>query len=110
MSGSVWGWVRANIGPGAVSPVLLLLVEGVGRLTSAAQLRQHLKTDTGGSVCDTCYGWREDSESLNSTLDRTLYGGRMIAYGAVRQLTMMLSRNAIAPYLHQRRQAPERAV
>lgn len=38
-------------------------------------LRQHVKTD-GDSVYDRCYGWREDSESLNNTLDRTLYRGR----------------------------------
>lgn len=29
----------------------------------------------GASVYDRCYGWREDSESLNNTLDRTPYGG-----------------------------------
>lgn len=80
----------------------------------AEHLRQHVKTDDGDSVYDRCYGWREDSESLNNTLDRTLYGGRMIAYSAVRQLTVMLGfalgRNAIAAYLHRRRLAPERAA
>jgi hypothetical protein len=56
----------------------------------AEHLRQHVKTDAGDSVYDRCYGWRKDAESLNNTLDRTLYGGRMIAYRAVRQLTVML--------------------
>jgi hypothetical protein len=80
----------------------------------AEHLRQHVKTDDGDSVYDRCYGWREDSESLNNTLDRTLYGGRMIAYAAVRQLTVMLGfalgRNAIASYLHRRRHPGERAA
>lgn len=77
----------------------------------AEHLRQHVKTDDGDSVYDRCYGWREDAESLNNTLDRTLYGGRMIAYSAARQLTVMLGfaldRNAIAAYLHRRRQQLE---
>lgn len=80
----------------------------------AEHLRQHIKTEDGDSVYDRCYGWREDSESLNNTLDRTLYGGRMIAYTAVRQLTVMLGfalgRNAIAAYLHRRRHPDERAA
>lgn len=80
----------------------------------AEHLRQHVKTEDGDSVYDRCYGWREDSESLNNTLDRTLYGGRMIAYSAVRQLTVMLGfalgRNAIAAYLHRRRHPDERAA
>ncbi|WP_233213495.1 hypothetical protein [Mycobacterium hubeiense] len=80
----------------------------------AEHLRQHVKTDDADSVYDRCYGWREDVESLNNTLDRTLYGGRMIAYGAVRQLTVMLGfavgRNAIAAYLHRRRHPEERAA
>jgi len=80
----------------------------------AEHLRQHVKTDTGDSVDDRCYGWREDAESLNNTLDRTLYGGRMIAHTAIRQLTVMLGfalgRNAIAAYLHRRRHPAERAA
>lgn len=72
-------------------------------------LRLHIKTDTGDSVYDRCYGWREDSESANNTLDRTLYGGRMIAYTATRQLSVMIGfaagRNAIARWLH--RQQPD---
>jgi hypothetical protein len=80
----------------------------------AEHLRQHVKTDAGDSVYDRCYGWREDSESLNNTLDRTLYGGRMVAYTALRQLTVMLGfalgRNAIAAYLHRRRHPEERAA
>ncbi|OBJ81400.1 hypothetical protein A9W97_02460 [Mycobacterium gordonae] len=80
----------------------------------AEHLRQHVKTDSGDSVYDRCYGWREDAESLNNTLDRTLYGGRMIAYSAVRQLTVMLGfalgRNAIAAFLHRRQHPDERAA
>jgi hypothetical protein len=80
----------------------------------AEHLRQHVKTDIGDSVYDRCYGWREDAESLNKTLDRTLSGGRMIAYTAVRQLTVMLGfalgRNAIADYLHRQRHPGERAA
>ncbi|EHM20668.1 hypothetical protein [Mycobacteroides abscessus] len=74
----------------------------------AEHLRQHTKTDTGDSVYDRCYGWREDAESLNNTLDRTLYGGRMTAHSPTRQHTVMigfaLGRNAIAHYLHRRSQ------
>jgi len=77
-------------------------------------LRQHIKTVDGDSVYDTWYGWREDAESLNNTLDRTLYGGRMIAFSSVRQLTLMLGfalgRNAIAAYLYRRRQPRELAT
>jgi hypothetical protein len=80
----------------------------------AEYLRQHVKTDDGGSVYDRCYGWREDSESLNNTLDRTPYGGRMIAYAVVRHMTVMLGfalgRNAIAAYPHRRRHPGERAA
>jgi hypothetical protein len=80
----------------------------------AEHLRQHVKTDTGDSVYDGCYGWREDSESLNNTLDRTLCGGCMIAYTAVRQLTVILGfalgRNAIAAHLHRRRQPEQGAA
>lgn len=73
-------------------------------------LRQHTKTDTGDSLYDRCYGWREDAESLNNTLDRTLYGGRMTAHTATRQHAVMigfaLGRNAIANYIHQRQAQP----
>jgi hypothetical protein len=59
-------------------------------------------------------GWREHAESLNNTLDRTLYGGRMIADTALRQITVILgfalARNAIAAYLHRRRHPAERAA
>ncbi|RIT40449.1 hypothetical protein [Mycobacteroides abscessus] len=71
-------------------------------------LRQFTKTDDGDSLYDRCYGWREDSESLNNTLDRTLYGGRITAHSATRQHGVMigfaLGRNAIAHYLYQRNQ------
>jgi hypothetical protein len=71
-------------------------------------LRQHTKTDEGISLYDRCYGWREDSESLNNTLDRTLDGGRMTAISASRQHRVMigfsLGRNAIASFTHQRQQ------
>ncbi|MDB2197602.1 hypothetical protein [Mycobacteroides abscessus] len=71
-------------------------------------LRQHTKTDEGHSLFDRCYGWREDAESLNNTLDRTLYGGRMTAHAKARQHGVMigfaLGRNAIAHYIHCRDQ------
>jgi len=74
----------------------------------AEHLRQFTKTEDGTSLYDRCYGWREDSESLNNTLDRTLYGGRMTAHSATRQHGVMigfaLGRNAIAAYLHQKQQ------
>lgn len=77
-------------------------------------LRSHTKTDEGDSLYDRCYGWREDAESLNNTLDRTLYGGRMTAHTATRQHSVMigfaLGRNAIANYLHQRQQQPATAA
>lgn len=79
----------------------------------AEHLRQHTKTEEGDSVYDRCYGWREDAESLNNTLDRTLYGGRMTAHTATRQHCVMigfaLGRNAIAAYIHQRHQQPAAA-
>jgi len=54
------------------------------------------------------------SVGLDNTLDCTLNGGRMIAYNAVRQLTVMLGfamvRNAIAAYLHRKRHPAERAA
>ena len=72
----------------------------------AEHLRQFTKTDEGTSLYDRCYGWREESESLNNTLDRTLYGGRMTAHSATRQhevtIGVALGRNAIASFLHQR--------
>ncbi|MFV8308060.1 hypothetical protein [Mycobacteroides chelonae] len=74
----------------------------------AEHLRQHTKTEDGRGVYDRCYGWREDAESLNNTLDRTLYGGRMTAHSPTRQHAVMigfaLGRNAIAHYLHRRSQ------
>jgi hypothetical protein len=76
-------------------------------------LRQHTKTKQGDGLYDRCYGWREDAESLNNTLDRTLYGGRMTAHSATRQHGVMigfaLGRNAIASFIHQRRKQPNPA-
>jgi hypothetical protein len=76
-------------------------------------LRQHTKTDDGNSVYNRCYGWREGAESLNKTLDRTLSGGRITAHSATRQHSVMIGfapgRNAIAAYIHQRRQQPAAA-
>ncbi|GAA2420854.1 hypothetical protein GCM10009856_33470 [Mycolicibacterium llatzerense] len=76
----------------------------------AEHLRQHTKTEEGDSIYDRCYGWREDAESLNNTLDRTLYGGRMTAHSATRQYSVMigfsLGRNAIAAFLHQKQRQP----
>ncbi len=74
----------------------------------AEHLRQFTKTEEGGSLYDRCYGWREDSESLNNTLDRTLYGGRITAHSAIRQHSVMigfaLGRNAIAAFIHQKQE------
>lgn len=76
-------------------------------LNRSHHLRQHVPTDDGDGTYDRCYGWREDAESFNNTLDRSLYGGRMIAYSQIRQWTVMLGvaagRNAIARWLHRRR-------
>jgi len=78
----------------------------------AEHLRQSVKTDEGNSIFDRCYGWREDSESLNNTLDRTLYGGRITAHSAVRQHSVMigfaLGRNAIAAFIHRRQHQLEK--
>jgi len=83
-------------------------------LNRAEHLRQHTKTEEGDSLYDRCYGWREDAESLNNTLDRTLYGGRMTAHTATRQHSVMigfaLGRNAIARHIHQRQQPQTTAV
>jgi hypothetical protein len=53
------------------------------------RIRQHTP---GSTVYQRCYGFREDAESWNNTLDRTLYGGRMIANTADKQLLFMLGR------------------
>lgn len=70
--------------------------------------RQHVPTPRGDSLYDRCYGWREDAESCHNTLDRTLYGGRMIAHDTSGQLLVMIGfaagRNSIAEYLHHRDQ------
>jgi hypothetical protein len=70
----------------------------------AEHLRQYTKSEAGDGLYDRCYGWREDSESLNNTLDRTMYGGRVTAYSATRQHSVMigfaLGRNAIAAFIH----------
>jgi hypothetical protein len=72
------------------------------QLNRAEHLRQHVKPTTATASTTAATGTRDDSESLNSTLDRTRYGGRMIAYTAVRQLTVnlgfTLGRNAISAY------------
>lgn len=87
----------------------------IDRVVADAEIRcDGVCYDGAFNVYDRCYGWREDAESLNNTLDRTRYGGRMIAYTAVRQLTVMLnphwSANAMAAYLHRRRHHDERAA
>jgi hypothetical protein len=63
----------------------------------AERIRQHAP---GSPVYQNAYGYREDAESWNNTLDRTLYGGRMIACTAAKQLLFMigfmLARNILA--------------
>lgn len=60
------------------------------QLNRAEHLRQHVKPTTATASPTAATGTREDSESLNSTLDRALDGGRTIAYTAIRQLTVNL--------------------
>jgi hypothetical protein len=72
------------------------------QLNRAEHLRQHVKPTTATASTTAATSTRDDSESLNSTLDRTRYGGRMIAYSTVRQLIVnlgfILGRNAISAY------------
>jgi hypothetical protein len=51
-----------------------LLFVGLGSACPVSDLSEH-----GDSVYDRCHGWRKNSKSLKNTLDRTVYGGRMIA-------------------------------
>ena len=53
-------------------------------------LRSHTKTDEGDSLYDRCYGWREDSESVNDILQEKLHKRRMIAYTSDKQFLVML--------------------
>lgn len=53
----------------------------------AEHLSQH---PPGSDGYRALYGFREDAESLHATLDRTLWGGRMIAFGAARQTLIMI--------------------
>lgn len=73
----------------------------------AQHFRQHPPKDPH-SLHARAYGWREDSESLHNSLDRTLYGGRMIAHTARRQLAVMLGiitgRNSVAEWNENRSQ------
>jgi hypothetical protein len=72
------------------------------QLNRAEHLRQHVEPTTATASTTAATSTRDDSESLHSALDRTRYGGRMIAYTAVRQLTVnlgfTLGRNAISAY------------
>ncbi len=52
----------------------------------AERIRQHAP---GSKAYQSCYGWREDSESWNNTLDRTLYCGRIITHTWEGQLLLM---------------------
>lgn len=68
----------------------------------AEHLRQFAPNTT---VYTACYGWREDSESINATLKRALPGkeGHMTSHTAPRQHVTLLgfavSRNALARHL-----------
>lgn len=70
----------------------------------AEHLRQHPPDSDGYTRT---YHWRPDAESLNSTLDATLWNRRMIAYGPAQQTLVMLgfalAQNSLTRYLHQRR-------
>lgn len=74
----------------------------------AEHLRQQTRTEGGQGVHARCFGWHEDAESLDNTLDRTQYGDRMTAHSPTRQhavtIGFALGRNAIAHYLHRRSQ------
>jgi hypothetical protein len=63
----------------------------------AERVRQHAP---GSPVYQNNYGFRAEAESWNNTIDRTLYGGRMIANTADKQLLFMLghmlARNVLA--------------
>jgi hypothetical protein len=67
------------------------------RRNTAERVRQH---PPDSSVYQQMYGRREEAESTNNIIDRTLYGGRMIAHTANRQLLVMLgfmlARNTLA--------------
>jgi hypothetical protein len=61
------------------------------------RVRQH---PPDSAVYQQMYGRREEAESTNNVVDRTLYGGRMTAYTADRQVLVMLgfqlARNVLA--------------
>lgn len=61
------------------------------------RIRQHAPDS---EIYEAKYGFREDSESWNNTIDRTLYGGRIIANTWRKQLLVMighmLARNILA--------------
>lgn len=65
----------------------------------AERVHQHAPDS---QVYQDCYGWREEAESWNNSLDRTLYGERMIAHTAEKQLLsmlgFMLARNVLAAH------------
>ncbi|EFV15094.2 hypothetical protein [Segniliparus rugosus] len=69
------------------------------RKPRAERIRQHAPE---GGVYQDRYGWREDSESWNNIVDRTLYGERMIAHTWRKQLLFMighmLARNVLAQH------------
>lgn len=63
------------------------------------RIRQHAPTS---KTYQSCYGWREEAESWNNLIDRTLYGQRMIAHTWRKQLLVMagfvLARNVLAAH------------
>lgn len=74
-------------------------------------IRQHTKApdDEHKGVYDRCYGWREDSESVNDILQEKLHKRRMIAYTSDKQFLVMLGhaigRNSLARYIRTQRSA-----
>jgi hypothetical protein len=77
------------------------------RYNRTEHLRQYV-IDGADGVYERCYGWREDAESVNATVQRTLHLGRMIAFSAARQYLVMLGfalgRNSLARLQRRRRQ------
>ncbi|MFJ6139545.1 hypothetical protein [Kitasatospora sp. NPDC092286] len=78
--------------------------EDLGQINRPEWLRQ---IPPGTRAFQKLAGYRADAESTNASLDRRLWNGRMIAYGAPRQTLVMLgfvmAENAASRALHRRR-------
>ncbi|MGO3327653.1 MAG: hypothetical protein ACTIMF_13780 [Gordonia sp. (in: high G+C Gram-positive bacteria)] len=73
------------------------------------RLRQAAKDETDDALYNRIYGRREDSESTNNIIERTMHGGRATSPTAVGQFLVMLghalARNAYTRMLWQREHA-----